>query len=200
METGVTLFLEEKFQMGYRHPQPARQPLILVNNQKSSHLGFYVKVVIKTVQIKVLWLLSHTTNTKNLKFQKKNLKVPNLSKFTLVTAVTTSYLLQASITKFTTTKFVAQLRNQLTATQFVRSFENTAPGVEKYKVADETVEGYPYQIRCSAQYCLCNGTEACEFFLLHTSPLPHTSTAPAASSPSTNPRPYILPYPMPLGR
>ena len=27
------------------------------------------------------------------------------------------------------------------------------------------------QIRCGAQYCLCNGTGACEFFLLHTSPL-----------------------------
>ena len=49
------------------------------------------------------------------------------------------------------------------------------------------------RIRCSAQYWLCNGTGACEFFLLHTSPLraapsqAHTSAAPAASSPSTNP-------------
>ena len=27
------------------------------------------------------------------------------------------------------------------------------------------------QIRCSAKFCLCNGTGSCEFFLLHTLPL-----------------------------
>ena len=55
------------------HPQPARQPLMLVNNQKSGHLGFSQKSgsSIKTVHIKVL---SHTTNSKKQHFATTTLK------------------------------------------------------------------------------------------------------------------------------
>ena len=48
------------------------------------------------------------------------------------------------------TKFVAQLRNQLTATQFVRSFENSASGqLGRLKLHMKDVHKLPEPIKCS---------------------------------------------------